>query len=184
MVQGKLTSPEKQQEVLTLHEVGKKIPYIVKHTDLARTSVKRILKKSEIKLKNEYITSPGRPKKIGKTVRNRLRSLVKKDDRKTLGYFQNSLEEKVSKPTLSRVFREIGLSRRKMMTKPLLTAAHEKKESILRWLRPIRNLIARNGFSLMKRSSIWMDRMATSIIGTLRAANLKSSPEIQTRVPL
>jgi hypothetical protein len=43
MPQGKLTSPEEQQEVLTLHEVGKKIPYIVKHTDLARTTVKRIL---------------------------------------------------------------------------------------------------------------------------------------------
>jgi transposase len=99
----------------------------VKHTGLARTSVKRILKKSEIKLKNEYITTPGRPKKIGEKVRNSLRSRVKKDDRKTLGYFQNSLEEKVSKPTLSRVFREIGLSRRKMMTKPLLTATHQEK---------------------------------------------------------
>jgi hypothetical protein len=58
MVQGKLTSPEKQQEVLTLHEVGKKIPYIVKHTGLARTTVKRILRKVKLNTRMNILLLP------------------------------------------------------------------------------------------------------------------------------
>ena len=127
MVQGRRTSPELQQQVLTLRELGKSIDFIMKKTGLGKTCVKDICRRNSIKYKNEYSSPPGRPKKILKNLRKKIKDHVKKNERITLRSSISELKLEVSKPTLSRVFREIGISKRKMKDKPTLTNEHQKK---------------------------------------------------------
>jgi len=58
--------------------------------------------------------------------KNKIKNFIKKNDRKTLNSIKNELNLSVSKQTLSRVLGEIGISRRKMKIKPILTTTHEK----------------------------------------------------------
>jgi transposase len=127
MAQGKRCSPEVQQQVLTYLEMKKSVKWITEKTGLGERTIFRIKKRGCIKYENEYSTQPGRPRKVSTHGKRKIRSFIEKNDRKTLHSTKKELKLDVSKATLSRVFREIGISRRKMVVKPVLTSAHEKK---------------------------------------------------------
>ena len=127
MTQGKRTTPEAQQQVLTYLEVKKSIEWISSKTNLSISTIQRIRKRGQIKYSNEYQSKPGRPKKVFVSEKKKIKRFVLKNERKTLNSAKTELNLSVSKPTLSRIFKEIGISKRKMKVKPVFTQSHEKK---------------------------------------------------------
>jgi len=127
MVAGRLTSPEKQQQVLSYCEMGKSTNCIAEKTGMPKSTIKDIRRRGHIKYKNAYSSPPGRPKKLSTLHKRRIRKFIKSNDRKTLRFTRSTLNLQVSDAILSRTFKELGLSRRKLKIKPLLTPSHEKK---------------------------------------------------------
>jgi transposase len=113
--------------VLTYLECKKSVEWISTKTGLAKTTIKRIRKRVTIKYRNEYFSPTGRPKKVSPHQKKKIKGFIQKNERKTLNSTKTELNLSVSKQILSRVFREIGIGRRKMKVKPLLTHVHEKK---------------------------------------------------------
>ena len=109
MTQGSRTTPEVQQQVLTYIELKKSIEWISMKTGLGKTTIKRIKNQGEIKYSNDYKSKPGRPKKVSQHEKNKIMSFIEKNERKTLNSTKTELDLSVSKQTLSRVFREIGI---------------------------------------------------------------------------
>jgi transposase len=127
MTQGKRTSPEVQQQVLTYLEMKKPVKWISSKTGLGVRTIWKIKKRGEIQHSNEYKSTPGRPPKVSRYEKRKIKSFVQKNERKTLHFTKKELKLEVSKQTLSRVFREIEISMRKMIDKPTLTHEHQKK---------------------------------------------------------
>lgn len=126
MTQGKRVSPEVQQQVLTYLEMKKSTKWICTNTGLGERTIRRIKNRGKVKYSNEYKTQPGRPSKVSHYEKRKIKSFVEKNDRKTINSTKIELNLSVSKPTLSRVFREIGISKRKLKVKPTLTENHQK----------------------------------------------------------
>ena len=59
MTQGKLVTPEAQQQVLTYLELKKSTKWIATKTGLSISTVQRIKKREGIKYSNEYVSPPG-----------------------------------------------------------------------------------------------------------------------------
>jgi transposase len=127
MVQGKLTSIELQQQVITLSQLGKKTKEIMEMTGMPKSSINKIIKRGSIKYKCQYNNPPGRPQKINKSQKTKMRKFVKENNRKTQSQTKSYLNLNVSKSTISRVFKKIGISRRKLKQKPTLTPLHKKE---------------------------------------------------------
>jgi transposase len=126
MTAGKLISPEKQQQILTYCETGKSTKFIMEKTGMSKSTINDI-RRGQIKYKNEYSSPPGRPSKLSALHKRNIRKFIKDNDRETLPSTRSHLNLQVSNATLSRTFKELGLSRRKLKTKPHWTPSHEKK---------------------------------------------------------
>jgi len=179
MTQGSRTTAEVQQQVLTYIELKKSIEWISVKTGLGKTTIKTIKNRGEIKYSSDYKSKPGRPKKVSQYEKKKIVTFVSKHGRKTLNSTKTELNLSVSKQTLSRVFREIGIGRRKMKVKPTLTSSHSKKGLHLLSLDAIRYLIGQNGYFQMKRNLTLMDIV---IIGNSKVRMKRSSLETQTLV--
>jgi len=127
MVSGKLLSTEKQQEVLRMSTLGKSTKFIMGKTCLSKSTVNDIRQRGTLKHKNEYYSQTGRPSILSSIQKRRIKQFVKSNDRKTLTATRSNLNLNVSNATLSRVFKELGLSHRKLKTKPQLTPAHQQR---------------------------------------------------------
>ena len=127
MVSGSLVSPTIQQQVLTYLELKKDVKWICKKTGLGKSTIYRIKKRGNIKEKNEYKSPTGRPRKINKEQKKRIKVSLRKNDRLTLHKTRSKHHLNVSTSTLSRVFKEIGVERRKLKIRPTLKPAHMEK---------------------------------------------------------
>jgi transposase len=127
MVAGSLISREKQQTVLTLSEEGYNAKDIEKRVGISRRSIGRILERGSVKERNEYHKKTGRPRRVSRQDENKIKGIVKKDNRKTIPKIVSEMNKNFSRATVSRTLKRLDLGRRKMKTRPLLTQAHKTK---------------------------------------------------------
>ena len=113
MTQGQRLSPEIQQQVLTYLEMKKSIKWIMKRMKLSKRTIYRLRNAKCVKYKNDYKKKPGRPPKITHSEKIKIKRYIIKNNRAILDLTKSELKLPVCKQTLSRVFREIGISKKK-----------------------------------------------------------------------
>ena len=97
MTQGKLCPPEVQQQVLTYFEMRKKVKWISSKTGLGQRTIYQIKKRGAIKYENDYVSPPGRPKKVSRYEKRKIKTFIQKNDRKTLNSTKTALRVYQSK---------------------------------------------------------------------------------------
>jgi transposase len=130
MPQGKLVDPKVQQQVLTYIEVEKHPKWIMKKLGLSKSTFYDIAARGRVKEKNEYKTRPGRKPSMTKIQMVRIKRDLTKHPRTPIRKLRSTHKLQVSRATVSRVLRTIGIDRRKMRKIPKLTkltSLHKKK---------------------------------------------------------
>jgi transposase len=101
MVAGSLISREKQQTVLTLSEEGYNAKDIEKRVGISRRSIGRILERGSVKERNEYHKKTGRPRRVSRQDENKIKGIVKKDNRKTIPKIVSEMNKNFSRVLFS-----------------------------------------------------------------------------------
>jgi transposase len=97
---------------------------------MSQSTIKGIRKRGSIKYENDYHSKAGRPRRVSKYQKGKIKGYVREHNRKTLKSVNQALNLKVSKQTLSGIFREIGIPHRKMKVQPVLKASHEERREV------------------------------------------------------